>query len=506
MMRSLLLALCISALPTCAQANVYISEIMYDPATPESSNEWMELCNNGNEPHDIAQWYVVDNDTRKNFTLVAGGSILAPNSCVIIARSEIALPTYEGMLFTSTFSLSNSGETIILKDNADVTIDTVSFDPSQGGKESDGHSLQKEDGVWVSRIPTPGAVLGSVSSNTTTTNATSTSSGSNANTSKQTVFTYEFLSVEPPQDVHVRVEGVFDVLRDSNARFVAEVYNARGIAESASAIVWNFGDGTTAEGKEVTHRYAHDGTYALSVQAKVGTLQDSVVHTVTVHTPNLELSVLPEQKGVRLTNKSHIAADVSGWRIVSGGSYFVIPNNTIITSQGSTVFDATVIKLYQLALAQQVLLYTPHGTLFVHNAAEAEVAQKTAVHEGSEEVVVSETETTKQKNIQPQAQIAAAGLVGTRVLPRIATAQTTSMPVVVQPTIDSEQQITEKPETELVINPSTQVAAVAMNGILPDGALWWATISALALVGVAGVFVARSSVSDADEFSIQESS
>lgn len=505
MMRSLLLALCISALPTCAQASVYISEIMYDPAAPESSNEWIELCNDGSEPHDIAQWYVVDNDTRKNFTLVAGGSILAANSCVIIARSEIALPSYEGMLFTSTFSLSNSGETIILKNDTDAIIDTVSYDPSQGGKESDGHSLQKENGVWASKIPSPGVVLGGGTTNIST---TQTSGNSGSTTSKQTIFTYEYLSVEPPQDVHVRVEGVFDVLRDSNARFVAEVYNARGIAESASAIVWNFGDGTTAEGKEVIHRYVHDGTYALSVQAKVGTLQDSVVHTVTVHTPNLELSVLPEQKGVRLTNKSDIAADVSGWRIVSGGSYFVIPNNTIITSQGSTVFDATVIKLYQLALAQQVLLYTPYGTLFVNNVAEEKVAQKTAVHEGSEEVVVSETETTKQKNMQPQAHTTertyTAGLVGTRILPHILAEETPTLPTAVSQSVDNAQK-TSEPEQEFIINTNTQVAAAA-NSALPNSVLWWATISTLVLVGVAGVFVARSSVSDADEFSIQESS
>lgn len=514
MMRFVVVLMCF-VFPLWAHAGVLITEIMYAPEGTDTKHEWVEVC--ADTATDIDGWKLFENDTNHGLTLVAGVSALGANECAVIADDaatfSVDYPSFSGNLFDSAFSLLNTGESIAIRNADAMDVDAVSYTDALGAKD-DGNSLHRQGATFTASVPTPGTEGSGGNTNTdTTTTTTSTSGGGGA--SRQTVFTYEYLSVEPPQDVYLRVEGVFDVLQHSNARFVAEVYNARGIAESASSITWNFGDGTTAEGKEVVHRFAHEGAYVLSVSARVGTLQDSVVHTVNVHAPNLELSVLPEQKGVRLVNKSSIPADVSGWRIVSGGSYFVIPDNTIIASQGSTIFDASVIKLHQLALAQQVLLYMPNGTVFVNKTAE-EAAPKVEVQAEivEQEITIDDSivEIPIQKTIPA---VQSVGLIGTRVLPRVAAAPPKNVSIVAQPTANSkppsaegfggaQQHTAPKIETEPTINPNAQVASAAASNVLPDGALWWATMSALAVVGAAGVFVARNSVTDADGFEIEE--
>jgi hypothetical protein len=467
---------------------------MYAPAGTDTKHEWIEVC--ADTATDIDGWKLFEADTNHGLSLVSGVSALAANQCAIIADDATTFatdyPSFNGNLFDSAFSLSNTGETIVLR-NADLAdIDTVSYTDVLGAKD-DGNSLQLQGNAFVATTPTPGTWSGS-SSTTDTTTTTATNSG--GSTSHQTIVTYDYLSVEPPQDVYLRVEGVFDVMRESNARFVAELYNARGIAETGGNVSWNFGDGTTGEGREVIHRYAHEGTYVLSVRAHVGTLQDAQTYTVTVSAPALSLRVVDDAMGIRIQNNSDVAINLSDWRIVSGGNYFMVPSGTSILPHTAVVFDNAVMKLYQLAVAQQVLLYTPSGALFVNAYEESEVVETVAKPEPPSEVL-PEIESISERVASVPTR--GGGLVGTRVLPQ-ATVQTE-----VAETIEPHTENTE-PQAPTVseITPESQVAAVSASNILPDSMMWWAALVVLAVVGVGGVWLARASDTVADGFKIEE--
>jgi len=75
-----------------------------------------------------------------------GEKSLAPNAYVVIADNAATFlkdnPTYSGTLFDSAFSLSNNGETLVLRDAKLVDMTSFSYSPSEGAT-GDGNSLQR---------------------------------------------------------------------------------------------------------------------------------------------------------------------------------------------------------------------------------------------------------------------------------------------------------------------------------------------------------------------------
>src|SRR5207253_310754 len=64
-------------------------------------------------------------------------------------------PQYKGALFKSAFSLSNTGESISLKDKKLALIDSAAYSASEGGS-GDGNSLHKTVNGFTSGAPDPG--------------------------------------------------------------------------------------------------------------------------------------------------------------------------------------------------------------------------------------------------------------------------------------------------------------------------------------------------------------
>ncbi|OGG88462.1 hypothetical protein A3H15_03130 [Candidatus Kaiserbacteria bacterium RIFCSPLOWO2_12_FULL_50_28] len=142
------------------EGTVVINEIMYDPAGSDSGREWIEIKNEGDSPVDLSGWRFFEDNTNHNLTLKMGNAVLPPDGYAIIADNDVFFltdwPDFDGILFDSAFSLSNTGETLAIKDGEGAIIDEVTYTSSQGAA-GDGNSLHRVNSdEWIAATPTPG--------------------------------------------------------------------------------------------------------------------------------------------------------------------------------------------------------------------------------------------------------------------------------------------------------------------------------------------------------------
>ncbi len=170
----LTLALVLAALLVTAKAAlgmVVINEVMYSLGGSDTGHEWIELYNNGPNAEDLTDWGFYEASTNHGLTL-GQGSFTLPLGGYAVITSDIDVfaqdhPSYAGTVLRSSFSLSDTGETIGLRDASSNAVGTdlaYSNDWNLGGE---GYSLEKKDNTidnnaadnWQTGIPagTPGA-------------------------------------------------------------------------------------------------------------------------------------------------------------------------------------------------------------------------------------------------------------------------------------------------------------------------------------------------------------
>jgi hypothetical protein len=135
--------------------NVIINEIMYNPIGTDTNHEWIEIYST--DSINLSGWYFYENEVNHNLNLISGGWIL--NGYAVIAdNSETFLldyPDYNSTLIDSSWSsLSNTGESIAIKDKSKNIIDELSYPTSFANGDS--FSLSLIERVWKKGIPSPG--------------------------------------------------------------------------------------------------------------------------------------------------------------------------------------------------------------------------------------------------------------------------------------------------------------------------------------------------------------
>lgn len=100
--------------------DVVISEVAWAGSADSSSDEWLELYNNTNQSIDLNNWSVEDDNGAQTYPLQ--GSIAA-HSYFLVESRETAT-SIPGDVIKST-SLSNSGDSLVLKDASQPIVDTV---------------------------------------------------------------------------------------------------------------------------------------------------------------------------------------------------------------------------------------------------------------------------------------------------------------------------------------------------------------------------------------------
>lgn len=347
-------------------AGVSITEIMYDLDTgSDTGREWVEVYNDG-EAVNFTEYKLFEASTNHGITESAGGSNLNSSEYAVIAdnpdKFKIDYPSYSGKLFDSTFSLSNTGETLVIKNKDLNIIDSVTYNSEQGAN-GDGGSLQKISGTWVGAVPTPGAVNsnnsvptddtgGDTGTTTATSTATTTATSTNTVTSGGSSsivsvhYIEEYLSnyVEPASSFEVSAGRERLSYVGSPVLFEAKYKTSADLKNRVPSFIWSFGDGASATAEEIIHTYKYPGEYNVVLNASLGVLNSVTRTKVKVLVPNLLLSVTSDG-AVEVTNKSAYEINLYNWKIKSGSQFYAFPIDTIISASKSIVIPGEYLKI-----------------------------------------------------------------------------------------------------------------------------------------------------------------
>lgn len=150
-------------MPTPLPGKLMVNEIMYDLMSGSDSNrEWVEVWNGTDSSIDLFGWKFSESGGNHVLTSSPGLLILPSGGFAVIVASTTTFmadwPSFSGTLIDVTsFTLTNVGETIGVKNSLDEIVDEVTYSSSQGAG-GDGNSLQRTtDGDWIAAPPTPGA-------------------------------------------------------------------------------------------------------------------------------------------------------------------------------------------------------------------------------------------------------------------------------------------------------------------------------------------------------------
>ena len=128
-----------------APTDVVINEMMFHAVSDLDGDDFLELYNRGTTPVDLSGW------TFSGITLtLPTGTTIAPGSYLVVAKDAVQFQNSYGFAPAAVYggNLSNSGETVALRDATGATIDTVSFldvDPWPVRADGTGPSLELID-------------------------------------------------------------------------------------------------------------------------------------------------------------------------------------------------------------------------------------------------------------------------------------------------------------------------------------------------------------------------
>ena len=119
------------SLPLVVLADVEITHVTYDPPGSDAGHEWVEITNKGSESVNVATYRFREDGVNHKLTLASGTSTLPAGASAIIASDPTTYasdyPNNTESVFKSSFSLSNTGETLALV-NASGTVEyTMSY-------------------------------------------------------------------------------------------------------------------------------------------------------------------------------------------------------------------------------------------------------------------------------------------------------------------------------------------------------------------------------------------
>jgi len=120
--------------------SVVINEIAWSGTSASTGDEWIELYNSGDQSVDLTDWVIVAADGTPNITL--SGTISASGYFLLERTDDNTVSNIPAdQIYTGP--LSNSGESITLKDDSGIVVDTANIDGGDwpGGTASSGIPL-----------------------------------------------------------------------------------------------------------------------------------------------------------------------------------------------------------------------------------------------------------------------------------------------------------------------------------------------------------------------------
>ncbi len=347
-----------------AYAQVVINEIMYDVAGGDDGHEWIEVKNTGTTAIDLSLYRFFEAGVHHKLSAVLGTTLSSGGYAVIAddaVKFQIDFPSFSGVLYDSSFSLSNVGETLSIKLD-DSVIDSVSYVPSELANGT-GATLQKVGSSFVSLAATPGAssdagnpVVNEPPGTEDPNTPSNQSSQNSSSGSGGTVADPDPTRIVPDAGADQTVIAGAPVLMSGKASI-----GGKPVSDTAR-FLWNFGDGATFIGRTTNHVYRSPGRYVVSLSVSSGETSATDMLTITVvESPISIASTVPGPEGyVSLFNASKGVVDISTWYLQVKEQIFVFPPGTFIAGSSVVRFDAAITRL-SFASPQEVFLRFPNG-------------------------------------------------------------------------------------------------------------------------------------------------
>ncbi|MDP3726217.1 MAG: lamin tail domain-containing protein [bacterium] len=351
-------------IPATSFAQVVITEIMYDLEGSDADREWVEIYNAGTNPVDLKDWKFNDgsnhvlNEPSKNG---GTGSLMLPAGVYAILTSDAV---QFGVEHTVSVSVIDTVMSLGQQDDRTYTVslmrpdggieDSVSYTTALGAK-GDGKSLQKINSSWVAALPTSGSannetgVGENLQTNETIAPAQASQNGVYVSTPKQTIV------VDAGNSKQTALVGV-------DATFKGVVYGLEGEAISNARFLWSFGDGSTKEGKSITHAYQYPGEYVVTLEGSSAGYSSSDKILLTVVPSQISINEIgsPEDFFISIKNDTKYEINLGGWIVRSSSTHFTIPTNTFVLSMKAIRLAGSITKL---PFSSDVALLYPNGTV-----------------------------------------------------------------------------------------------------------------------------------------------
>lgn len=348
--------------PFFTEASVIINEAMYDLEGADDDREWVELYNDSDSQKNLSGWKFNDssnhvlNEPPKNggkgsLVLPAKGyAVLADNAEKFLSEHQ----GYGGTLIDTVMSLNNTAGVLQLIDDGGNPVDSFSYDKNSGAN-GDGKSLQKINTLWQATTPTPGLANKDLSDNGY---SSSDSPCGKPNCAEGSALSNESSSSRQNFSQEVSAETSFS----DGSRIFADAGNDKVAAAGADIILsgkalglkkepldnarylWNFGDGSISEGKNVRHFYKYPGDYIAVLDIVSG--QYSASDRVNIKIIPNELEILEANDDfIKLRNESSYPLDISGWFLRRDNLVFKFPDSSLVGANGSLVISSDVSKI-----------------------------------------------------------------------------------------------------------------------------------------------------------------
>lgn len=343
--------------PFISHAQVVISEIMYDPTGSDDGREWVEIQNVGASDIDVLGWKFNESNTDHGLVLKQGGTIIPAGGFAVIVddfNKFLADQNFSGIILDSTFSLSNDGEPIAIKNKDKVEVDSVAYSKTQGAA-GNGNSLQKTNSGWISASPTPGSLNATVdteptappdsgSGSTSTSTATSSTATSTATSTSETTSlssggtyvysSYASLSNYDSTTLNVEAGRERIAFLHTPIEFKTKAVDRKSGKDIYGATYyWTFGDGTSGQGSVVSHTYLFPGEYNVVLNSSSGS--DDAVDITKVEVIEAKVSAVYADQFVEISNRENFDINVGEWKILGNDKEYIVPRDTIISANGS---------------------------------------------------------------------------------------------------------------------------------------------------------------------------
>lgn len=149
------------------------------------------------------------------------------------------------------------------------------------------------------------------------------------------------------------------VYTDTPTDFMATVGVPKGFSEQAVKYAWSFGDGSSAEGKKVSHTYRFAGDYIVVLNGSLSDSSSASRANVKVIAPSVFISKTAGDS-VEITNAGSYEINLKGWSVSNSLSKFVFSSDTIISPNKKIAVPDEYMKL-NLASGGRVFLLNPSG-------------------------------------------------------------------------------------------------------------------------------------------------